>query len=65
MRIPSARRPLFRFYALSSEPVDGFCIDTLLGGGEKLVKILVTLTSFSRSQGHYETSKIWFTCVIF
>ena len=35
-------RSLFRFCALSSEPVAGFdqtCIETLLGGGEELIRI--------------------------
>ena len=36
-------------------------IYTLLGGGGDEV----TLTLSSRSQGHFEMSKIWFQCVIF
>ena len=34
-------RPPFYFHALSSEPDDGFdqtCIDTMLGGGEELIR---------------------------
>ena len=37
----------------------------IVGRRERDDEILVTVTKFSRSQHHFEMSKIWFLCVIF
>ena len=60
--------PKYGFRAISSELVDEFWLDLLrniVGRRKRLDKILVTLTLFSRSQLHFEMSKVWFPCVIF
>ena len=44
---------------------DQTCIYTYIDERRRVDMILVTLTLFSRSQGHLEMSKIWFSCCIF
>ena len=59
---------LFHFRALPSEPVDGFWPNLhryIFGRRGRINLILVTLTLFSKSQGHFEMSKIWFPFIVF